>query len=56
MEIVMISLYVSLSATSSMHGRPINRVVPPIVPYVIASLHLYISSTIRNQIYNLEFK
>jgi hypothetical protein len=36
----MISLSVSLSATSIMHGRPINRVVPPIVPYAIASFYL----------------
>jgi hypothetical protein len=23
-----------------MHGRPINRGIPPIVPYTIASFHL----------------
>jgi hypothetical protein len=40
MEIVMISPSVSLSATSNMHGRPINRGVHPIVPYVIVSFHL----------------
>jgi hypothetical protein len=36
----MISLFVSLSANSSLHGRPINRGVPPIVPSVIAYFHL----------------
>jgi hypothetical protein len=30
----------SLSATSIMHGRPINRGVPPIILYTIASFHL----------------
>jgi hypothetical protein len=31
---------VSLFATSSMHGCTINRGIPPIVPYAIASFHL----------------
>jgi hypothetical protein len=39
-EIVMISPSVILSATSSMHNLPINRGVPPILPYAIASFHL----------------
>jgi hypothetical protein len=41
MEIVMISVSVSLSATSSIHGVPINRGTPLIVPYSMASFHLF---------------
>jgi hypothetical protein len=36
----MISPSVSFSATSNKHDRPINRCVPPIIPYAIASFHL----------------
>jgi hypothetical protein len=37
----MISPSVSLFATSSIHGIPINRGICPIIPYSMASFHLF---------------